>query len=113
MFHRDGAPVGIKKLRAMTHFLDYRGPDGSDTFLGDCVGLGHAMLRNKEILPGDGQPMRLDSLWITADVRLDHRTELINKLVKAGDKRTPGDVPDAMLLLRAYAAWGPGCVEHL
>jgi asparagine synthase (glutamine-hydrolysing) len=98
----------------MTHFLDYRGPDGSDTFLGDCVGLGHAMLRNSETLPGDGQPMRLDSLWITADVRLDHKAELIDKLAEGGDgKRTPADIPDAMLILRAYAAWGAGCVEHL
>jgi asparagine synthase (glutamine-hydrolysing) len=98
----------------MTHFLDYRGPDGSDTFLGDCVGLGHAMLRNSETLPGDGQPMRLDSLWITADVRLDHKAELVDELAEGGDgKRTPADIPDAMLILRAYAAWGAGCVEHL
>jgi asparagine synthase (glutamine-hydrolysing) len=113
IFHRDGAPVDISQLRGMTDLLEYRGPDGSDVFVDDRVGLGHSMLRNKEILPGDGQPMRLDSLWITADVRLDHRTELINKLVEAGGQGTATDVPDAMLLLRAYAAWGPGCVEHL
>jgi asparagine synthase (glutamine-hydrolysing) len=97
----------------MTDFLDYRGPDGSDIFVGEGVGLGHSMLRHKGILPGDGQPMRLDSLWITADVRLDHKSELINKLVAAGGQGTATDVPDAMLILRAYAAWGPGCVEHL
>ena len=97
----------------MSDFLGYRGPDGSDIFVDDRVGFGHSMLRNKEILPGDSQPMRLDSLWITADVRLDHKTELVNKLVEAGDKRVALDIPDAMLVLRAYAAWGPGCVEHL
>jgi asparagine synthase (glutamine-hydrolysing) len=97
----------------MSDFLGYRGPDGSDIFVDDRVGFGHSMLRNKEILPGDGQPMRLGSLWITADVRLDHKTELVNKLVEAGDKRVALDIPDAMLILRAYAAWGPGCVEHL
>jgi asparagine synthase (glutamine-hydrolysing) len=113
IIHLDGAPVDIRQLRTMTDFLGYRGPDGSDTFVGDGVGLGNAMLRNKEILSGDGQPMRLNSLWITADVRLDRRTELINKLVEAGDKRVAKEIPDAMLLLRAYAAWGPGCVGHL
>ena len=113
IFHRDGAPVDLNQLRGMTDFLGYRGPDGSDIFVDDRVGFGHSMLRNKEILPGDGQPMRLGSLWITADVRLDHKTELVNKLVEAGDKRVALDIPDAMLILRAYAAWGPGCVEHL
>jgi asparagine synthase (glutamine-hydrolysing) len=58
--------------------------------------------------------MRLDSLWITADVRLDHKAELIDKLAEGGDgKRTTADIPDTMLILRAYAAWGAGCVEHL
>jgi asparagine synthase (glutamine-hydrolysing) len=97
----------------MTDFLGYRGPDGSDIFVDNRVGFGHSMLRNKEILLGDGQPVRLGSLWITADVRLDHKTELVNKLVEAGDKRVAQDIPDAMLILRAYAAWGPGCVEHV
>ena len=113
IFQRDGAPVEIQRLRAMTEFLEYRGPDGSDTFVGEGVGLGHTMLRTTEILPDDGQPMGLGTLWITADVRLDHRTELINKLSEAGDRGSPTDIPDSMLLLRAYAAWGPGCVEHL
>jgi asparagine synthase (glutamine-hydrolysing) len=110
---RNGAPIEIKQLRAMTDFLNYRGPDGSGTFVGDGIGLGHAMLRNKEIHPDDGQPTRLDSLWITADVRLDHKAELIDKLAEGGGKRTTADIPDAMLILRAYAVWGPGCVEHL
>ena len=113
IFRRDGAPVDRSQLRGMTDFLVYRGPDGSDILVDDRVGLGHSMLRNKEILPGDGQPMRLDSLWITADVRLDHKSELINKLVEAGEKRVAHEIPDVMLLLRAYAAWGPACVEHL
>jgi asparagine synthase (glutamine-hydrolysing) len=97
----------------MSDFVGYRAPDGSDIFVDDRVGFGHSMLRNKEILPGDGQPMRLGSLWITADVRLDHTSELIDQLAGAGGKRIEMDIPDAMLILRAYAAWGPGCVEHL
>jgi len=113
IFHRDGAPVEIKQLRAMTDFLAYRGPDGSDAFVGDGIGLGHAMLRNTEILPDDGQPTRLNSLWITADVRLDHKAELIAKLAEAAGKVEPVGMPDAMLILRAYTAWGSGCVEHL
>ena len=113
IFHRDSAPVEIEQLRALTDFLAYRGPDSSDTFVGEGIGLGHAMLQTTEILADDGQPMRLDSLWITADARLDHRAELINKLAEADGRGAPVGMPDAALILRAYAAWGPGCVEHL
>jgi asparagine synthase (glutamine-hydrolysing) len=52
-------------------------------------------------------------LQITADVRLDSRCELAEKLTKANCGRLLPEVSDAMLILHAYAAWGRNCVDHL
>jgi asparagine synthase (glutamine-hydrolysing) len=97
----------------MTNFMAYRGPDGMDTFVAESIGLGHTMLRSTEVVANDRQPARLGTFWITADVRLDCRSELVEKLTKLNRGCIESAVPDAMLILHAYAAWGPDCVDHL
>jgi asparagine synthase (glutamine-hydrolysing) len=77
------------------------------------VGFGHAMLRTTGESLGERQPASLDGrFWITADARIDCRAELETKLSSAGWKCRRG-APDSELILRAYAAWGEKCVEHL
>jgi asparagine synthase (glutamine-hydrolysing) len=112
IFHRTGSPVEAQRLRAMTTFMAYRGPDGMDTFAGEDIGLGHTMLRT-EVVADDQQPLRLRTFWITADVRLDCRSELVEKLTKANSGYIVSGVSDAMLILHAYAMWGRDCVDHL
>ena len=46
------------------------------------IGLGHTMLRSTEVVANDRQPARLGTFWITADVRLDCKSELVEKLTK-------------------------------
>jgi asparagine synthase (glutamine-hydrolysing) len=113
IFHRTGVLVEARQLQAMTSFMAYRGPDGMDVFVADGIGLGHTMLRSTEVVPNDRQPARLGTFWITADVRLDSRSELVEKLRNANREDIVSEVPDAMLILHAYAVWGRGCVEHL
>jgi asparagine synthase (glutamine-hydrolysing) len=113
IFHRTGVPVEAQRLRAMTSFMAYRGPDGMDVFVADGIGLGHTMLRSTEVVYNDRQPARLGTFWITADVRLDSRSELVEKLRNANREDIVSDVSDAMLILHAYAVWGRECVEHL
>jgi asparagine synthase (glutamine-hydrolysing) len=50
-------------------------------------------------------------LTITADARIDNRTELYAELAVALAERAMLD--DAGLILRAYQRWGTACVEHL
>jgi len=83
-----------------------------DTFAAENIGLGHTLLRTTELVD-DQQPARLGTFWITADVRLDRRSELAQKLRKANNGLIVSDVSDAMLILHAYAMWGRECVEHL
>jgi asparagine synthase (glutamine-hydrolysing) len=112
IFHRDGTPVADATLRSMTDFLAYRGPDGQDGWLAREVGFGHTLLKTFAEPICQKQPTQLESLWITADVRLDSKTELVEKLNAKG-RRTDERTCDAQLILHAYTVWGTGCVEHL
>jgi asparagine synthase (glutamine-hydrolysing) len=113
IFHRTGLPIDPVQLQAMTNFMAFRGPDGLNTFAGDSIGLGLALLRTTEVVRDDPQPARLDRFWIAADARLDCRTELREKLAEANRGFLVTEVSDAMLILQAYAAWGRDCVDHL
>ena len=113
IFRRDGAPVERSVLESLTHSLAFRGPDGREVWVAGSVGFGHAMLRTTGESLGERQPANLDGrFWITADARIDCRGELETKLSSAGWKCRRG-APDSELILRAYAAWGEKCVEHL
>ena len=112
IFHRDGAPIDRVLLQSLVEFLVYRGPDGRECWADTSIGLGHTLLRTTRESDGERQPAGLaDQYWITADARLDGRTELLNKL---GLPPASGQsVPDSELILRAYAKWGSGCLAHL
>jgi asparagine synthase (glutamine-hydrolysing) len=112
----DGSPAPACLLERLTKFLSSRGPDAQDVWVDGPVGLGHTLLQVSAGHPREKQPAQLDGrLWIVADARIDSRTELIDKL--RTKTRNPGalcrSTPDAELILRAYDAWGEGCVEHL
>jgi asparagine synthase (glutamine-hydrolysing) len=110
MFQRNGATVHLHLLRAMTDFLAYRGPDRQEAWVNGPAGLGHTMLRTGAI--NDPQPTHLDMLSITADVRLDSALELRKRLERQG-RRIADTISDSMLILHAFAVWGPGCLEYL
>ncbi len=113
IFNRDGAPVDHGLLRALTHFLAYRGPDGREVWVHDAVGFGHTMLRTTRESLNERQPTGLDGrFWITADARIDCRAELRAELESAG-RKTSRTTADPDLILHAYAAWKEECVQHL
>lgn len=71
------------------------------------------MLRTTRESLGESQPENLDGrYWIVADARLDGQAELIAELQRSG-RAVRTNVPDARLILNAYAAWGTACVAHL
>ena len=72
------------------------------------------MLRTTRESQIEQQPASLDGkLWITADARIDCREELEKKLALQGYSAAGRSVTDSGLILRAYAAWGAECVQHL
>jgi asparagine synthase (glutamine-hydrolysing) len=109
----DGKPVSQELLRRMTASLTFRGPDAQEIWSDGEVGFGHAMLRTTRESLGEGQPFSLDGeIWITADARIDGRSDLLAGLECEGlaslDRAT-----GAELILHAYNTWGEECLDHL
>src|ERR1700752_670791 len=120
ILNRDGVPVERHLISRMTSYLSFRGPDAQHFRIIDNVGLGHAMFGTTCEAVTEQQPLTLDEkIWLTADVRLDARRELIARLEdKLGAPlRTLADSPraanDAELILHAYEAWREDCVNYL
>jgi asparagine synthase (glutamine-hydrolysing) len=109
----DGAPVERALLQRMTDFMAFRGPHAQAIWNDGAVGLGHTLLRATFEHAREQQPCSLDGqVWITADARIDGRSELQRELTAAGRPNT-ADATDAELILHAYHAWGEACVLHL
>jgi asparagine synthase (glutamine-hydrolysing) len=99
-------------LQGLTQSMAFRGPDRQRSWVGDGIGLGHALLSTSPASAKEQQPLSLDGqVWIVADARLDARSELLCELHHAGHA-CPRDACAAELILRAYAAWGKACLEH-
>jgi asparagine synthase (glutamine-hydrolysing) len=104
--------VEPRQLRAMLERLNHRGPDGSDIWWREGVGLGHCALWTTpeslhEVMPlrdPDGQ------FVITADARIDNREELYLLLGLTGSEREKGD---GYIILQSYLQWGSRCPEYL
>ncbi len=109
----DGAPVDRALLERMTASMKARAPDDCGTWVAGHVGFGHAMLRLSPESENEHQPCSLDDgVWITADARIDGRSELIGQLRAAGRPVKAG-VPDVELILHAYYAFGDSFLDHL
>jgi asparagine synthase (glutamine-hydrolysing) len=109
----DGRPAERDLLRRMTDRMAYRGPDAREIWADGEIALGHALLRTTFESAGERQPFSPDGkTWITADVRLDARADLLRELESRGLEglRT---APDAELILHAYGAWREECLAHL
>ena len=97
----------------MTDALANCGPDSQHTWVAGAVALGHALLATHEDYPEVAQPYSIDGIsWLTGDIRLDARAELVAELERAAQVSLKS-APDSDLLLHAYRAWGESCVDHL
>ncbi len=109
----DGASVAARDLERLADMLAHRGPDGRKFVADGPIGLGHGLMRITHEDQFEAQPLRDREADITmvADLRLDNREDLSATLgVGARDLR---DMPDSVLLMRAYTKWGENCAEHL
>jgi asparagine synthase (glutamine-hydrolysing) len=113
MVQRERQPVARSLLWGLTDALAYRGPDAQDVWSAGEVGLGHTLLATTFEAVHERQPCSLDGvIWITADLRLDARPDLLHELRSAG-RELRSDVTDPVLVLHAYQVWGERCVDHL
>ena len=102
-------------LRRMVDVLRHRGPDdeGVEWFDVTGSGLGHRRLSIIDLSAAGHQPMSNDAgtLWITYNGEVYNYQEVRETLrAKGYSFRSQSDTE---VILKAYEAWGTGCVEYL
>lgn len=109
----DGQPIDANLLQQMTDLMRPQAPDAQNIWSEGHVGFGHALLRTTWESEHEQQPLGLNGkIWITGDIRLDRRQELIKRL-RASGCNLEKDAPDVDLVLHAYSVWGDACLERL
>ncbi len=109
----DGAPASLELLQKMTVSGAVQWPDDRNVWACGSVGFGHALLRTTDEPLTGHQPCSFDGrVWITADARLDGRSELVSAIEAQGASGL-SQANDANLILHAYQIWGVDCVDHL
>lgn len=109
----DGGELDPTLLDRQIRSLDHRGLDGRGTWHNAQAALGHQMLyvtpeSLTETLPWHDPA---SGLAITTDARLDNRDDLFRQLSITGSKNQ--EIPDSILILKAYERWGEDCPRHL
>ena len=109
----DGSPVDVEAIRAMVVQQRLQGPDGDGVWSDGSAALGNNLFRATLESRLETQPCSLDgAVWITADVFLTGRRELVDELKSAG-RDVSLDQPDPELILHAYHVWGVAFLERL
>jgi asparagine synthase (glutamine-hydrolysing) len=107
----DGSAAG-QAVAAMAVELQPRGPDANGAFFQDRIAFGHRRLSIIDLAPASQQPM-LDpelGLAIVFNGCIYNYRELRGALAAKGYRFfSQGDTE---VILKAYAAWGPRCVER-
>lgn len=112
-YRLDGRPIAPETVQRMTDILAHRGPDGSDVWISQSVGLGHRMLWTTPESLLEKLPLADESeeFVITSDARIDNREELISEL--HFDNLPSEKITDSQIILAAYNKWGEECPQYL
>lgn len=113
IYYLDGRPVDRMDLDRMTITLNHRGPDGTGVWREGSIGLGHRLLWTTQESLEEKLPFvsKSGDLIISADARIDNRSELLNLL--SFKDRVSREIADSELIVAAYEKWGEYCPEQL
>ena len=108
-----GRPVSTRVLQRMTQAVAHRGPDGEGLWSDACVGLGHRRLAILDLSPAGRQPMQSpDGRYVIV-----YNGEVYNFQNLRIELEARGYIfhtrTDTEVVLRAYEAWGPACIQRL
>jgi asparagine synthase (glutamine-hydrolysing) len=101
----DGGPVILHGLERAANALRQYGPDRADVAVADGIGLVHVLMRMTPEDQFDRQPRRgASGALISADVRLDNRDEVLERIgIAPGEARA---WPDSRVLLGGWEKFG-------
>jgi asparagine synthase (glutamine-hydrolysing) len=99
-------------LRSICQAIQHRGPDQSNYYIDDRVGLGIDRLKVIDPAGGD-QPIHNEdgSVWIVFNGEVYNYRELQPELEAKGHKFYTAS--DTECVIHAYEEWGASCVKHL
>ncbi len=109
----DNQIVMKESIQKMLDCMKYSGSDGKGVLINKNIGFGHNMLWITSESKLESQPLTSNdnSLILTADVRIDNREEIFEKL---NIINTSLDIiTDADLILYAYQKWEDDCPKYL
>ncbi len=106
IFRTDGKPVQQSYIKKLLLTMSHRGPDCLNVFTDKNIGFGHCMLHTTPESLTEEQPYsnHRKDLIITADARIDNRTDLFSQIGVAEPERA--NISDSQLILLAYDKWG-------
>lgn len=112
ILYLDHQPVDVDHLRRMVHVLSHRGPDGTNLWSAGHIGLGNCLLQTTPESLLEKLPLSdaSQTLVLTADARIDNRSDLIQQLQL--NSQAPETITDSALILAAYEQWGEACPEY-
>ena len=109
----DGRQVDREAIESMVATLRHRGPDGDGAFFGEGIAFGHTRLRIIDLSDASDQPF-VDA---EAGLTMIFNGEIYNYIELREELRDMGlrfnSDGDGEVLLRAYQAWGVGCLERV
>lgn len=113
LFLTDARPASRPALERMVETIKHRGPQQTGLWTDGSVGLGHGLLAATPEALHESLPFydALRNLAVTADARIDNRADLLPQLDFG--PLPPSEIPDSLLILRAYEKLGEDCPEKL
>jgi asparagine synthase (glutamine-hydrolysing) len=109
VFRRDGSPVSVAEMHAMTSAMAHRGIDGIRHEVSGPFGVGFCSVATTPEAEHEAQPRCHGALIVALDGRLDDRAGLRARL---GGTLT-SSAGDVELLAAAVERWGDAFVDHL
>src|SRR5712692_5063676 len=99
-------------LRSMCDAIRHRGPDDTDLYIDDGVGLGIDRLKIIDLVKGD-QPIHNEdrAVWIVFNGEIYNYREL--RLEREGRGHSFYTESDTESIVHSYEEWGDDCVKHL
>jgi asparagine synthase (glutamine-hydrolysing) len=108
----DGSAPDVEAVARITAEMHRRGPDGSGVYSAGAIALGHRRLKILDLSERGAQPMVDPELGLAASFNglIYNYRELRAELESAGHRFF--STSDTEVLLKAFAHWGPSCVER-
>ncbi|CAN5743566.1 N-acetylglutaminylglutamine amidotransferase [soil metagenome] len=108
----NGGQVSAARIEAMTETMAPRGPDGAGIVTRGSIGFGHRRLKIIDLTEAGGQPFVDTALGLTMAFNgcIYNYPELRDELEGRGHRFA--STSDTEVILKAWAEWGPACLDR-